>query len=330
MATPQQATDAAIAMIGRRPVWVNRPPVFYATQPPASSSQMVSTEADRLSGGALVCALRVQLREDPSRRTARTEIEAFDAGTTYTVTIDGEAFDQVGTTDAETTQGLLADAITVGITFTGTRTIKGQSSVQVGTYDAATTYSIAVEGVAFTSLAAGSRALAVAALAAAITARFAGRVEAAVNTDEIPGLAVDNAVVLTNLTGQPYDLAASASGGTGTITSRDVPAVAEYDDEAEALVITGTSWLDYTVEVSQAGAAGWHSLKADATSVTFQLWGIWRDQTVPEVLSWEERVVTVGGGERLTVSGISHLELQVLETDGRVAWGIGPCDLEST
>lgn len=94
---------------GRRPEW--RAQASTDGPPPALSAGVAL-------GGAMKTLVHVALRDVAHYQSARVTLE-YEAGATYTVTINGEAVVQSADTDTATTLAALADAINANVTLDG-------------------------------------------------------------------------------------------------------------------------------------------------------------------------------------------------------------------
>lgn len=305
---------------GRAPVFTAGGPTSVSTKPPASSSEMTTLEAPKLTGLALIVALEFLLQEAATYRTGRVGL-TYVAATTYRVTVDGNNHDVVATVDAETTVDAIVTDINAGRTGSGPETEYGRSKVTIGTWDAATTYTVTLDAVAYDSLGQASESAAIDDLADKINSGDA--------SDKFTASNVGDELVIDNKTAKSYTVDWSVSGGTGTISAVILPATAvkEGSGDTAKVLITGTSVDQYTLAVDITAGTGTITLVADATSVKYVLWGVHLGRTVPVIVQ-AETTITTNARLLLENAGLEYLAVQITDTDGQVSWAIGPADQE--
>lgn len=330
----QEVLNLAVATTGRRPVFLTAGPVGYPTRSPADRgsitavpADMISLRAGLLGGSAVTTLFEILLRSDPAHRTARASIEAFDAASTYRVTINGHNYDDGAGASIEATIDNLVTAINAGRDGTPStpETESGRSLVELTAFDAATTYSAILDGITFSV--SGTTDLPTTA------ALLRDAINSGPLSTKLSASVVGDNVQIDNLSSDTYTVDVAVSGGTGTIDMSMIPATAtrEGSGDSSVLLIEGTGEPDYTVSLEIVGGTGvWDPIVADATTVTFRLWGMARGRTVPTHWSGQDQEITRAFSERLTTAGYEYAQCQIVATDGWVhQWGFGPADIES-
>jgi len=314
--------------VGREPGFSESTALGYATKPFSSSAGMVSLTVPSGAGTAVKAAVEVMLRENPHRRTGRCTIDVFDAATTYTVTIDGNAHAEVGDTDIETTiDNLVADVNGGDPGAHGVpETEFGDFELEITGFDAATTYDAIINSVTVGVTGTTDADTTAAALKTAL--------EADSRIKDLFTFTVAGAVITgVNKTNESYTLDAADTGGTGTIVFRAIPVRASRagSGAASKLLLQATHAKAVTIVATQASGTGRWSLAADATTMTFALWGLNTGRTYPGTLTAKQWVIDEDDPtwmERIDCAGLTHLGVEVRSTDGLTRWAVGPADVE--
>ena len=313
---------------GRAPAFTEQAAVDAATKPFSSSTGMIKTAGAKGAGIAVKTVVEVLLRENPAFRTGRGSIDVFDAATTYTVTIDGNAHAEVGVTDIETTVDNLVVDVNGGDPGAHgvPETEFGDTEFEITAYDATTTYDLILESITTSSGGVVDEAGTAAALKALLEAdeRLTKKFSFAISSATI---------TVTNKTAESYTADALDTTGSGTIVFRAVPVRAsrEGSGTASKLLLKATHPNVVTMVATQASGTGRWSLAKDATAVTFAIWGLNTGRTYPVVLSGKPVAITELKGpwaERLDTAGLTFVGVEIRITDGLVRWAIGPADLE--